>query len=107
MPDGTLLVIPVDNFEASGLLTNTKPEGVQQPVQFSPALEEIHSQSARYLKVSGPEKPKKLRPSAHGVDKCEEALAECETLHDCNEDRAIPLTASLRSFKASAVIFED
>lgn len=59
MPDGTLLVIPVDNFEAWGLLTNTKPEGVQQPVQFSPALQEIRSQSARYLKASGPEKPKK------------------------------------------------
>ena len=59
MPDGTLLVIPVDNFQASGLLTNTKPDGVLRPVQFSPALQEIHSQSARYLKGSGPEKPKK------------------------------------------------
>ena len=59
MPDGTLLVIPVDNFQASGLLTNTKPDGVLRPVQFSPALQEIHSQSALYLKGSGPEKPKK------------------------------------------------
>ena len=59
MPDGTLLVIPVDNFQASGLLTNTKPDGVLRPVQFSPALQEIHSQSARYLKGGGHEKPKK------------------------------------------------
>jgi len=59
MPDGTLLVIPVDNFQASGLLTNTKPDGVLRPVQYSPALQEIHSQSARYLKGSGPEETKK------------------------------------------------
>ena len=59
MPDGTLLVIPVDNFEAAGLLTNTKPDGVSQPVQFSPLLQEIDSLSALDLKVSGPEKAKK------------------------------------------------
>lgn len=62
MPDGTLLVIPVDNLQASGLLTNTKPDGVERPVQFSPALQEIHSQSARYLKSILPEERKK--PSA-------------------------------------------
>jgi hypothetical protein len=59
MPDGTLLVIPVDNFEAAGLLTNTKPDGVSQPVQFSPLLQEIDSLSALDLKAGGPEKPKK------------------------------------------------
>ena len=59
LPDATLLVIPVDNYQASGLLTNTKPEGVLQPVRYSPALQEVHSQSTRYLKGSGPDDPKK------------------------------------------------
>ncbi|NDG70571.1 MAG: hypothetical protein EBY32_04550 [Proteobacteria bacterium] len=58
-------------------------------------------------KSAAPRKQKKLTQNAHGVDKCEAALAGCEALRDCNEDRAIPLTASLTFFEASAVIFED
>lgn len=37
LPDGTLLVIPVDNLQASGLVTTTMPEGVFKPVRFSPS----------------------------------------------------------------------
>lgn len=62
MPDGTQLVIPVDKFQASGLLTNTKPDGVTQPVQFSPKLQEIQPRSARNRNDSGSEKIEK--PSA-------------------------------------------
>lgn len=57
LPDGTLLVIPVDNLQASGLVTNTKPDGAPQPVGYSPSLQEMHTQSAHYRKGSGPEKP--------------------------------------------------
>ncbi len=37
LPDGTLLVIPVDHLDTGGLLTTTKPAGTPQPVRFSPA----------------------------------------------------------------------
>lgn len=62
MPDGTQLVIYVDNFQASGLLTNTKPDGVTQPVQNSPDLQGIIPQRTRAREEDGPKKAKK--PSA-------------------------------------------